>query len=73
MLVKTILIAAITVMTLSGCQENASETARDVSDARQDSAEKVAETRQDANQAVSSAQRDVADARRRSGPPGCSS
>lgn len=63
MLVKAILIAAITVMTLSGCQENASETARDVSDAREDSAENVAETREDANQAVNSAQRDIADAR----------
>lgn len=56
-------IAAIGMLMLAGCQENSSETAEEVADAREDAAQDFNAALEKANKAIDSAQRDVVDAR----------
>lgn len=64
MLNKMIPITAIALLMLVGCDETSSETAKDVSEAREEAAEDITETRQDANRMTNRADQDVVDAQK---------
>jgi len=62
LLKRIVPIVALAVLLLAGCKETASETAKDVAEARKDASEDNTEARQDASQTAVKADEKIADA-----------
>jgi vacuolar-type H+-ATPase subunit H len=58
-----VLIAAVAVLSLAGCNKTPAETSKDVTEAREKASQEVGEARQDASQAEAKAEEKVVDAR----------